>query len=250
VNYQHWDGYRQFAATVPPADSHHRVWVNGEWGLRFYLESKGALPVVRGQAVRPGDTLVASELAYPISVTTGGGQLTQVAQRDITSTLPFRLIGLHSKSGYSTASAGLRPFDISTAPIDHVHTYAVIERKPRLSLLPMNAPEAQSQIVSGVYDLEGKWRWMSGEAVILLRPPTEPEKLHVGFYVAEGPRRITLSVDGHELVSGEFNKGMGTLTSPSAVTGSTVTIAVDKTFQPPNDQRKLGIILTEVGFSK
>jgi hypothetical protein len=250
VNYQHWDGYRQFASTIPAADSHHRVWVNGEWGLRFYLESKGALPVLRGQTVRPGDTLVASELAYPISITTGGGQLTEVARREITATLPFRIIGIGAKSGYSTASAGLRPFDISTGPIDRVHTSAVIERKPTLTLLPMNAPEASSQIVGGVYDLEGKSRWMAAEAVILLKAPAEPERLHVTFYIAEGPRKVTLALDGQELASGEFTKGMGTLTSARPVTGSTVTITVDKTMQAPGDQRKLGIILTEVGFSK
>jgi hypothetical protein len=176
--------------------------------------------------------------------------LTQVAERDITSTLPLRLIGLDAKSGYSTASAGLRPFDISTGPIDRIHTYAIIERKPTRSLLPMDAPEAASQIVSGVYDLEGKWRWMAGEAVILLKAPAEPEALHVSFYIAEGPRKVTLALDGRELATGSFNHGTSTLRAPQPVTGSTVTIKVDKTFQPPGDQRHLGIILTEVGFSK
>jgi hypothetical protein len=250
VNYEHWDGYRQFAATVAPGDAHRRLIINGEWGLRFYLEAKGGIPVLRGQALRPGDTLVSSELAYPISVTTGGGQLTQVAETPITASLPFRLIALHSKSGYSTASAGLRPFDVSTEPIDRVHTFAVIERKPTLSLLPMDAPEAQSQIVSGVYALEGKWRWMGEQGIVLLKPPTEPERLHVSFYVANDPRHVTLSLDGRELAASQFNKGAGTLTSPQLVTGSTVTIAVDKTFQAPGDNRKLGVILTEVGFSK
>ena len=51
VNYQHWDGYRRLAASSP---EEKRVWVNGEWGLRFYLESRGALPLLRGQAVLPG----------------------------------------------------------------------------------------------------------------------------------------------------------------------------------------------------
>ncbi len=38
----------------------------------------------------------------------------------------------------------------------------MIERKPTLTDLPMNAPEAEQQIVSGVYQLEnGQWRWMS-----------------------------------------------------------------------------------------
>ena len=33
VNYQHWDGYRRFAPTLP---SGHRIWVDGEWGLRAF----------------------------------------------------------------------------------------------------------------------------------------------------------------------------------------------------------------------
>src|SRR4029079_9829674 len=45
ATYQHWDGYRQFAKTLAPDAAQHRVWVDGEWGLRYYMESEGALPL-------------------------------------------------------------------------------------------------------------------------------------------------------------------------------------------------------------
>ena len=39
----------------------------------------------------------------------------------------------------------------------------------------MNAPEADQQIVSGVYQLEeGRYRWMAGRAVVLLKRPDRP----------------------------------------------------------------------------
>ena len=63
VNYQHWDQYRRFAASLPKEP---RTWVNAEWGLRYYLETQGALPIARDQALTPGDIVVTSELALPI----------------------------------------------------------------------------------------------------------------------------------------------------------------------------------------
>ncbi len=40
VNYQHWDAYRQFAASLSKQVAERRVWVNAEWGLRYYFEGK------------------------------------------------------------------------------------------------------------------------------------------------------------------------------------------------------------------
>ena len=57
VNYQHWDACRSIAATQPRA---RRTWINGDLGLRFYLESAGALPLERGETPRPQDLVVSS----------------------------------------------------------------------------------------------------------------------------------------------------------------------------------------------
>ena len=58
VNYQHWDAYRQFAASLSKITGTRRVWINAEWGLRFYLESGGALALARDQPLQPGDVVV------------------------------------------------------------------------------------------------------------------------------------------------------------------------------------------------
>jgi len=255
VNAQHWDGYRQFARSLARETAEKRVWINGEWGLRFYLEADGGLPLVSGQAVRPGEVMVSSRLAFPIAFTTGGGAPTPLAEREIRSWLPLRLIGLGARSAYSTASLGLRPFDLGTGPIDVVRADAVLERKPAREYLPMNAPEAEQQIVSGVYQIEeDRWRWMSERAVVLLKRPAAATPLQVVLYISDQApaRRVALMVDGQPVAEQTYSRpGAYTLVSvPIAVAGetATVTISVDKIFTAPGDHRRLGIILSEVGF--
>lgn len=255
VNYQHWDGYRRFAESLRPETETHRVWINGEWGLRFYFEADGGLPLLRGQAVRPGEFVVTSDLAYPIEFTTGGGVLAPVLEHEIRPLLPLRLIGLGARSGYSSASLGLRPFDISTAPVDRVRFSVVRERKPERSWLPMNAPEASYQIVSGVYQLEdNRFRWMGGRAVLLLKNPGRAAPIHVSFFIpAQAPgRRVSVAVDGATVAHETYPApGAYTLVSrPVSATSENVTvvIGVDRTFSVPGDHRRLGIVLIAVGF--
>ncbi|MEO8126049.1 MAG: glycosyltransferase family 39 protein [Bryobacteraceae bacterium] len=249
VNYQHWDGYRQFVSRFQDQILSKRTWINGEW-VQFYAESDGALPVMLGQALRPGELLISSDLGYPVAVTTGGGQLAPLAERDITPLIPLRLIGLGSKSGYSTADAGFRPFDISTQPIDRVRLQVVVERKPTQSYLTMNAPEAENQIVSGLFATETSWRWMGDRAVILLKPPPQPQPLHVVFNIPDlaPARRVTVSLDGAVLEDKTYDKPGGYTLTTKPVSGRTLTISVDKTFSTGGDRRQLGIIISELGF--
>ena len=249
VNYQHWDGYRQFVNGLHEQIAGRRTWINGEW-VQFYVEADGGIPVMLGQALRPGELVVSSDLGYPVSVTTGGGQLVPIAEREITSAIPLRLIGIGSRSGYSTASAGFRPFDISILPIDRVRAQLVVERKPAQSYLMMNAPEAENQIVSGLFGAEASWRWMGARAVILLKRPPEPLPLHIVFNIPDlaPARRVTVSLDGTVLEDQVYAKpGSYTLTT-KPVTGSTVTISIDKTLSTEGDRRQLGIIISELGF--
>jgi hypothetical protein len=249
ANYQHWDGYRQIASQIRKEIAEKRVWINAEWGLRFYLESEGALPLSRTQAVQDGEWVVSSALALPFSIT---APTAPVLERDITATLPFRLIGLNSRSGYSTASAGFRPFDIATGPMDHVRVDAVLERKPVLSYLPMTAPEAQSQIVSGVYQLEGQWRWTSGRAMLLLKPPPAPAPVRLKIFIPDPApaRKITVAVDNNVIHEQTF-PGPGAYTvETKPISGSAITLSFDKTFSVPGDHRALGVILSEAGFAK
>jgi hypothetical protein len=119
----------------------------------------------------------------------------------------------------------------------------------------MNAPEAEQQIVSGVYPLEnGEWRWMSKTAVILLKPPATPTPLVVRFYIPDAApaRHIRVALNDQIVASQDYpGPGMFTIVSlPNEPEGdsATVSISVDKIFSSQADMRELGIILAEVGF--
>jgi len=255
VNYQHWDGYRQFARTLASDAQSKRVWINGEWGLRYYLQAEGGLPLRQNQAIHPGEIVVSSKLGYPITFTTGGGVLVPIAQRTITSAIPLRLVALGGRAAYSTTMLGLRPFDISRAPIDQLTADLMIERKPTLTDLPMNSPQAQQQIVTGIYQLEGgAWRWMARSATILLRPPDHAAPLTVHFTIpdASPARQVTIALNDRVVASRAYSMpGMYTLTSPpvnASGDSAQLTITIDKSFSVPGDSRELGIILTSAGF--
>jgi hypothetical protein len=162
---------------------------------------------------------------------------------------------LEGKSAYSTTAFGLRPFDVSLSVIDQLRAELVVERKPTRSNLPLNAPEAEQQIVSGVYQLEnGQWRWMSQTAVIMLKPPAQPSPLVVRFTIPDhaAARQVTVHLNNQRVASETYPvPGSYTLsTAPLKPDGAsaTVTITVDHTFSVRGDSRQLGVILTEVGF--
>ena len=249
VNYQHWDGYRQMVASLRNELAAKRVWINGELGMRFYLEAEGGLPLAQTDIVQPGDWIFSSALAFPISVT---APTAPVIERDVNATLPLRLIGLDAKSGYSTAAFGFRPFDITSATIDRIRVDTVLERNPALSYLRMSSPEAQSQLVSGVYKLEdNQWRWTSSRAMLLLKPPPKPAPLELKIYIPDTApaRRITVMLD-NTLIHEQTLPAPGPYTiTTKPVTGSAVTLTVDKTFSVPGDHRALGVILSEAGFA-
>ncbi len=254
VNSEHWDGYRRFAASLRPAAAGHRVWIDAEWGLRYYLEAGGGLPLRKTQALRAGDVVVASELAYPVEY---NAPVAPLAKAEIRPAIPLRLIGIESRSGYSTASRGLWPFGISSGPIDRVRADLVMERRPSLEYLRMDAAEAPQQIVSGIHALEpGGWRWMARAAVVVLKSPAGPTPLRVAFAIpgAAPARTVRLLLDGREAASRTWSApGAYTLeTPPLAPRGptATVTVTVDKTFSVPGDSRELGVILTAIGFAR
>jgi hypothetical protein len=254
VNYRHWNAYRKFAATMRAETQQKRVWVDAEWGLRHYLEADGALPLHRDQWIPTGDIVVQSELAFPAPYYHGGRTLIPVAEMEIRPWLPLRLIGLESRSGYST-SQGYLPYDFRGGIIDRVHAYSLEAHEPALSLLPMGAPAADSQILEGIYSNEGAgWRWMSGEGAVLLKSPRTKATFEVKLYIADAApaRTVRISVLGGPEVARTFpGPGSYTMTVPVDATdlaAVTVTIRVDRTFVAPGDGRKLGIILNEVGF--
>ena len=126
---------------------------------------------------------------------------------------------------------------------------AVLERRPTLSFLPMSSPEAQMQIVSGIYDLEGQWRWTGGRAILLLKPPSKPSPLQFKIFIPDPApaRKLTVTVD-NTVVHEKTFPGPGAYTiETKPISGSNVTLTVDKTL-PTGDSRVLGLILIEAGF--
>ncbi|HEX5431801.1 MAG TPA: glycosyltransferase family 39 protein, partial [Bryobacteraceae bacterium] len=244
VNYQHWDAYRRFAATLKNDAAQHRVWINSDLGLRFYLESLGGLPLTKGQRIQPGDIVATSKLSNPIRV---GSPLAPLAQIEVRPSIPLNLISLSGRSAYSDGSHGLLPFEISTAPIDRVRAEIAIE--PQFSYVDPHDARAASQIVRGIFP-DG---WMTREAAVVLKAPEGAAALQVSFYVPQSApaRRVQMSVDGR-IVAEKALPGPGayTLTAPAAsgARSITVTLSVDRTFSAPPDIRKLGVILTGIGF--
>ncbi|MGP8247350.1 MAG: ArnT family glycosyltransferase [Bryobacteraceae bacterium] len=246
VNYQHWDGYRQFAATLPMGQ---RTWVNGEWGLRYYVERRGGLPLTKDQAVQPGDVVVSSDLSRAVEV---HAPLTPIMRTlEIRPAIPLRLIGLESRSGYSTASLGFWPFGISNGVIDRVRAEVVGERHVTREYLRLDAPDSGEQVVSGV----SPDHWMARTAMVLLANPAEPRGLSVEFYLPPqaSARHVELLLDGKPVAQGNYSKdGVYTLAaaSPLRAAGATAEaeVEVDSTFFAPGDQRPLGVVLLGIGF--
>jgi hypothetical protein len=257
VNYQHWDAYRQFARSLSTEAQHRRVWVNADWGLRYYLELEGALPVRENQPLPPGDLLVSSELALPVPYNHGGSTLVPIATREIRPAIPLRLIGLETRSAYSSDDKGFFPFGISRGLIDRVHADILKERVPTRDNILMNAPDADDQILTGIYPRDNQqWRWMAKQSSIVLKTPSTPTPIHVALYIPDTvpARTVTISLDNKPILTRTFPApGLYTIvTAPQhPVTPTTVlTIDVDKTISTPADIRELGIILTEAGFGK
>jgi len=253
ANYQHWNGYRRFVDGLREEMAARRTWINAEWGLRFYAEAEGGLPLLRSTTPRPGDLVFTSELGAFTEAASGPRKV--LAQSTITPGLPLRLIGLESRSGYSTASMGLRPFDISTAPIDRLRAEIVGERQPALSYLPMNSPEAKDDIVAGLGELEsGSWRWTTGRAVVMLKVPEQPAAIEASFFIPDNApaRHIQLWVDGKLAVERTFpGPGEYTLRSEALAVQSryaSVELVLDATFRAPGDARELGVVLKGIGF--
>ncbi|HEV8145936.1 MAG TPA: glycosyltransferase family 39 protein [Bryobacteraceae bacterium] len=246
VNYQHWAGYRDFAASLAPQVKQHRTWIDAEWGLRFYLESEGALPLARNQTPRPREIVVSSELFRPVEF---NAAIAPLASLEIRPSIPLRLISIDGKSAYSVVGRGIWPFEFSSAPIDRVRAELVIERKATLSYITPGDPAAREQIVSGLYP-DG---WMSERATVLLKPldPRTPLRAEFEIEKQSTARRVQLLVEG-TLVAEETFPGPGAYQIVVPWTGGnqpvTVTLVVDKTFTAPPDERKLGIMVRAIGF--
>jgi hypothetical protein len=242
VNYQHWDAYRQFARSLEKDAAERRVWVNGEWGLRYYLEAEGALPIEKGHLVQTGEMVVSSSLALPVSV----GALTRVREADIRPSLPLRLISFSGRSAYSTAGKGLLPFEVSRAPLDRV--YVDNASAPSLSFLDPKDSRSAAQIVSGLFP-DG---WMSKQAVVVLKSKPDSTRLSASFFIPPNAPARRVRLDAGGVAAERTFPGPGaydlSMDVPTAGDTLSVTLSVDRTFSAPGDARVLGMVVTGIGF--
>jgi 4-amino-4-deoxy-L-arabinose transferase-like glycosyltransferase len=242
ANYQHWDSYRQFAKSLEKDTAERRVWVNAEWGLRYYLESEGALAIDKGHVVKTGEMVTSSSLALPVSV----GALARVRETAIRPSLPFRLISLSGRSAYSTAGGGLLPFEVSHGVLDRVDVD--IASAPTMSFLDLKDARSWSQIVSGIFP-DG---WMGKQAVVILKSKANAGRVVASFFLPPNApaRRVRLDAAG-VVVERKFpGPGAYELSAdiPAATDTLTVTISVDQTFSVPGDVRTLGMVVQGIGF--
>ena len=214
MNYQHWDAYRVYAASLRPVMENHRVWVDDEWGLRHYVQDEGALPLRATEKLRADDIIVTGELSHAVDVT---ARLAPAAPTlEIRPWIPLRLIGLETHSGYSSAAMDhLWPFGLSSGLLDRVRTSRVVERHPTLEYVDMKAPGVSDCIVSGIWPDD---QWMSASAVVMVKSPVIAMPLQVSFYIPDNApaRHITLLLDGQEVASTTVTAtGPGQLISPT-----------------------------------
>jgi Dolichyl-phosphate-mannose-protein mannosyltransferase len=257
VNAAQLNAWREFAASVAPEVAGKQLWINGTWGFSWYLERLGGHPVLRNQRIVPGDLIATSGLGLPVPVNTLGAKLELVREQKVAPALPLTVMGVNAKSGYVSTAFGLRPFEISRAPLDVMRLERARPNAPTLEFLRMDAPESSIQIVSGVYDIESgrQWRWMSRKAVLALKSPAWAKPVEVRFFVpAQSPvRRVVVAVDDAVLESREVGPGDFTIrTAPVRPAGDAVllTITVDQTFRAPGDARDLGMVLVGAGFAE
>jgi len=248
ANYQHWNQTRTFAQSLP---NDRRIWVNAEWGLRHYLEDRGALPVREGQQIPPGDLVVSSELAYPVAYSHAGSIPVITTQQNIHPAIPLRLIGLDTHSAYSTASKGLLPFGISNGTLDRLRAETLVPKLPAREYVDLALPDANDQIASGIYAADGNpWRWMAKSGTFLLKQPATPTPIQVRLYIPDAApaRTITLTLDNKPIATQTF-PGPGTYTiETQPQSGTVLTVTADQTFSVPSDHRTLGIVLIGAGF--
>ncbi|MCS7042973.1 MAG: hypothetical protein N2036_12155 [Bryobacteraceae bacterium] len=242
----HWQGYREIAGKIETAP---KTYVAGEWSLRYYLERRGAVPVMAGQRIGPPAVIVRSELGFPVHYSVGGRAET-VATHEIRPALPLQLMGLEAKSAWMTCAFGLRPFDITRAPLDRVTVTRVAEAPIERTELPMNAPDAELYIVSGIHGLEdGRYRWMAQRAELVLKPA--PGVLAITLFLpdASPARRLAVAANGSRIGDFFLQPGLQTVRTsslPQAGDRLDIVLEADRAFTPAGDARTLSLILESV----
>jgi hypothetical protein len=135
-----------------------------------------------------------------------------------------------------------------------------------LSVVRMNDPAVQNQLLNGFYGIENSsWRWTAGGFSVLLRtPPGSAQRgasLDLALSIPDPVIRklrqlkLTASTNGTVLNSAGYNApGQYHFSAdvPPAMLGADSTridFALDKTMQPDGDKRVLGIVADSVALT-
>ena len=142
MNYQHWDAYREFVAAHRDEIQTHRTWVAAEWGLRFYAESEGALPLLTIHASSPAIS------CWAVRSPAFTGRSGHHASIDVVP--PFRCdsSGCDAHSGFSVPAAASASSTSLPRPLDVIRLQRRLIASRRVSWLPMNSPASAYQIVA------------------------------------------------------------------------------------------------------
>jgi len=255
ADFEYVNQYRGFARELAPRVQGKRLWHNAEWGLRYYLGELGGEPLLDGQEVYAGSVVAESELAEQTGYRATGARRRLLHREVTTQTVPVRLIGLGSRSGYSSSEFGVLPFDPGHGVIDRVTAWGVGMGEARLPYLSMADPQSGEQLLWGFYQQEAeRWRWMAKEGAALLKASPEVSGFVFEFHIPrESPaRRVTVFLEGRKLVSQSYSGDGGyTLRAPVQFTESKpvqVRVAVDRAFEPPGEGRELGVVVLGLGF--
>ncbi len=195
--------------------------------------------------MQTGDIVVSSDLAGSLPA---GVPLVQTSEVDVRPSLPLRLISLDGRSAYSFGSRGLLPFELSTAIIDRIRAEMAVA--PVLSYIDPHDPQAAPQLLSGV-SADG---WTDQQATVILKVPAKATTLSASFFVysSSPARHASLSANGRVIVEKDLPAAdeRYIISGPAPLDSQAVavTFSVDKVFSVPGDQRRLGVILTGIGF--
>ena len=246
VNYEQAVAARDFALAAAAQANGARIWANAELGPRWYLESAGALPLTRDQAVQPGEFVATNDL---IKTFEPAGAKSPVSELLVVPSIPIRMISLEGGAGFSTSGKGLLPFEFSDEPVDRLRLEVVVERTPELSYIDPREASATEHFVSGIYP-DG---WTSRQASVVVKTQGRAGSLVVDFFIPDNApaRHVDLLADGAVIASKTYEStGAFQLSAPFETASEQVTVGVqvDATFRVPPDQRDLGIVIRGVGM--
>ncbi len=139
-------------------------------------------------------------------------------------------------------------------------------RKGPASVLKMNDPTIEKQLVSGFYDVEANaWRWSAKQFIVTLLPPSGSDekgaKLELHFVIPGtqlsklGPMTLSVDIEGESLAPETFSTPGEHVYARDLPPGMLHTNLLPVIFMfdkaaPPSggDQRELGAVVTSIAL--